>query len=81
MIKTYECINSFLVGIVDGDGFFTEEDILVKEGTTWAFDEDEHNNTDYHLERDEEVHDDGSITLHYIEIDQDTLENNFKEIK
>lgn len=70
----YKCIESFVIDIVDGDGFTIEESgDLVEEGSIWEINEEAINilDADIHLENENS----------WIEISREILEQCFIKIK
>ena len=72
----YRCKEGFMVNVCDGDGFSTDEEIMIKEGSTWVDEGGEHRlcGGEYRLDNE-----DGEYS--WIEIDKETLDKFFEQIR
>lgn len=76
----YKCIDSFLIDICDGDGFYTGKQRWINEGTVWEIGKDAVNLTgaELHLER---IYKSKKSKSHeWIEIPKSDLDKYFKEL-
>lgn len=71
----YECIESFCVDIVDGDGFTEKQDgMRVKKGSMWKVDNKAVNvmGTDLHMEE--------LTGMNWLELSKERLSTHFREV-
>jgi hypothetical protein len=73
-MKKYKCISGFTVSICNGDGFETDEQMIIETDTFWYTPEDENYRLvggEVRLESDE---------IGWIEISKETLKECFEEV-
>lgn len=80
-MSTYECVKSFYIPIVDGDGFYTDKEKLIGKGTKWCHNKETNIiGGEIHLEGEEKFYEDGTVSFPWIEVDKDTLKEYFKKV-